>query len=407
MTESPAAKPTILVVDDSRLMRVAARKILNSDFEILEAEDGETAWNILQSNRQINLVMSDLSMPNLDGLGLLKKIRGSCDPHCKELPVIIVTGAEDDDGSKNVALGSGASDFITKPCESVQLLARAKAQAKQQRTQQALQDSEINRRQLQQHSSVDPLTGLANKHALINAIEKNLAYAIRHKTELALVALRVDKYKVLFLRRGKKTAEAVLSRIAHLIRQGRRREDTVARPGLDTFAILLPSASPQAAKRIAGQLQRTINEEDFDIGPATTPISATIAVSNATLHAQLSGAEWLAEVDGQLNLAHEAGTGGRMQGGVFKTAARQSVNESSIRVADFADVHRALQTLANGEALEGSADALARAVLPVLEAWDQSCGNRHSALLEQLKSALQTGDDKNRQSVAHSTAQSS
>jgi two-component system cell cycle response regulator len=68
MTESPAAKPTILVVDDSRLMRVAARKLLNSDFEILEAEDGETAWDILQSNRQINLVMSDLSMPNLDGL---------------------------------------------------------------------------------------------------------------------------------------------------------------------------------------------------------------------------------------------------------------------------------------------------------------------------------------------------
>ena len=107
MADSTADKPTILVVDDSRLMRVAARKILKNDFEILEAEDGEVAWDVLQSNPQINLVMSDLSMPNLDGLGLLKKIRESSEPHCKDLPVIIVTGAEDDDGSKTVALGAG------------------------------------------------------------------------------------------------------------------------------------------------------------------------------------------------------------------------------------------------------------------------------------------------------------
>ena len=81
------------------------------------------------------------------------------------MPVIIVTGAEDDDGSKNTALAAGASDFITKPFESVQLLARAQAQAKQQRTQQALQDSEASKQQLEETSSVDALTGLANQRA--------------------------------------------------------------------------------------------------------------------------------------------------------------------------------------------------------------------------------------------------
>ena len=100
MTESCSSKPMVLVVDDSRLMRLAARKILKNDFEILEAEDGEVAWDKLQDNNNITLVMSDLSMPNLDGLGLLKKIRESSQPELKELPVIIVTGAEDDDGSK-------------------------------------------------------------------------------------------------------------------------------------------------------------------------------------------------------------------------------------------------------------------------------------------------------------------
>ena len=163
MPESTAYKPIILVVDDSRLMRVAARKILKNDFEILEAEDGELAWNILQDNREINLVMSDLSMPRLDGLGLLKRIRESTDVHSKELPVIIVTGAEDDDGSKTSALAAGASDFITKPFESVQLLARTQTQVKQQRTRQALRDSETRKKQLIRQSGVDALTGLLDR----------------------------------------------------------------------------------------------------------------------------------------------------------------------------------------------------------------------------------------------------
>ena len=149
-------------------------------------------------------------MPNLDGLELLKIIRESSEPHCKELPVIIVTGAEDDDGSKNIALAAGASDFITKPFESVQLLARAQAQAKQQRTQQALHDSETSKQQLKKQISVDSLTGLPNQMAFLNSIEKSLSYSIRHGTELAILMVQVEKYKALFLRRGKQTAEEVL-----------------------------------------------------------------------------------------------------------------------------------------------------------------------------------------------------
>ena len=146
-------------------MRVAARKILKGEFDILEASDGEEAWDVLQASPHVCLVMSDLSMPNLDGLGLLERIRTSDSEHVQNLPVIIVTGAEDDDGSKTTALAAGASDFITKPFESVQLLARAKAQAKQQRTQQALQDSEASKEKLASAINSDPLTGLENQRA--------------------------------------------------------------------------------------------------------------------------------------------------------------------------------------------------------------------------------------------------
>jgi len=399
MTESTANRPTILVVDDSRLMRVAARKILKNDFEILEAEDGEAAWNVLQDNRQINLLMSDLSMPNLDGLGLLKKIRESSEPHCKELPVIIVTGAEDDDGSKNSALAAGASDFITKPFESVQLLARAQAQAKQQRTQQALHDSEISKQQLEKLSSVDSLTGLANQRAFLNNIEESLSYAVRHGTELALLMVQVEKYKALFLRRGKQTAEEVLRRLAGLLGEERRREDTVARYGMDTFGILLPSANLMSARRVAGQLQLAIKQREFNIGGEMVPLNVTIAVSSPPVHAHIDSADLLADVGEKLKIAQKAG-GDRVQYSLAETTLEQPVQKAvaveavAASVASISDVHRALQSLSSGDTIESHADGLARAVLPILDAWNRTHENKYSALLAQLKSALQAGDGR-------------
>jgi diguanylate cyclase (GGDEF)-like protein len=413
MADSTADKPTILVVDDSRLMRVAARKILKNDFEIIEAEDGEVAWDVLQSNPQINLVMSDLSMPNLDGLGLLKKIRESSEPHCRDLPVIIVTGAEDDDGSKTVALSAGASDFITKPFESVQLLARAQAQAKQQRTQQALQDSEASKQQLEEHSNIDPLTGLANQRAFNEAVEESLSYAIRHKTELAVLVVRVDKYKVLFLRRGKQTAEEVLRRIAQLLNAGRRREDTVARSGLDNFSILLPSANPIGARRVAEQLQLAIKEQDFTIDGEAVPVSVTIAVSSPPIHAHVDRTQLLADAEEKLKVGQQAG-GDCIQHATPETTPQQPVEKpaaiepEAVTVATGAEVHRALEALARGDTVEVSADALARAVLPILEAWDQSRENSHSALLAELRKALQPsgGTQPATPPAADTTAQS-
>ncbi|MGI9321578.1 MAG: GGDEF domain-containing response regulator [Thiogranum sp.] len=399
MAGSAANKPSILVVDDSRLMRVAARKILKNDFEILEAEDGEAAWDVLQENRQIDLVMSDLSMPKLDGLGLLKKIRESSEAQFKKLPVIILTGAEDDDGSKSSALAAGASDFITKPFESVQLLARAQAQAKQQRTQQALHDSEISKQQLEKLSSVDSLTGLANQRAFLNNIEESLSYAVRHGTELALLMVQVEKYKALFLRRGKQTAEEVLRRLAGLLGEERRREDTVARYGMDTFGILLPSANLMSARRVAEQLQLAIKQREFNIGGEMVPLNVTIAVSSAPVHAPIDSADLLADVGEKLKIAQKAG-GDRVQYSPAETTLEQPVQKAvaveaaAASVASISDVHRALQSLSNGDTIESHADGLARAVLPILDAWNGTHEKKYSALLVQLKSALQAGDSR-------------
>jgi len=408
MTETCSSKPTVLVVDDSRLMRLAARKILKNDFEILEAEDGEAAWDTLNDRSDITLVMSDLSMPNLDGLGLLKKIRESSQPELKELPVIIVTGAEDDDGSKKTALAAGASDFITKPFESVQLLAHAQTHAKQQRTQQALQQSETSKQLLEKHRSIDILTGLPNQRAFTKSIEETLSYAIRHKSGLGLLLIRIDKYKILFLRQGKQSAENFLKRIAQILSEGRRREDTVARIGLDTFGILLPSATQEGAGQIARELHQAVREETFGSNGKPVSVSVSIAVScpPLPLHSELGFAQLLAEANKTLEQAMAAG-GDSLQGAGAEAQTApdtptsntspesETVTPAPPAIATPTDIQRGLQALLEGRRPEVSADALARAVLPILHHWNQTRGEHHRSLIEQLKSVLESaGEDE-------------
>ena len=77
MDSTASEQQRLLIVDDSKVVRVTARKILRDHFETIEAVNGENAWDILTSEKVFSLVISDLNMPELDGFGLLERIRNS------------------------------------------------------------------------------------------------------------------------------------------------------------------------------------------------------------------------------------------------------------------------------------------------------------------------------------------
>lgn len=125
---APAARPTVLIVDDSRLMRVAIKKILKDEFELIEAVDGEDAWAKLVAEPAVQCIFSDLSMPNLDGYGLLARVRGSGDAHIQALPFIVITGKEGDlGGLLEEVRGHGATDLVGKPFKTDEIIARTRS----------------------------------------------------------------------------------------------------------------------------------------------------------------------------------------------------------------------------------------------------------------------------------------
>src|SRR6266566_1754020 len=92
LSSTGTEKPCVLVVDDSRVIRRAIVKALSGEFQLTEAEDGEAAWLHLLENERIQVVITDMEMPKLDGYSLICRIRAGNDARVRDVPVIVITG---------------------------------------------------------------------------------------------------------------------------------------------------------------------------------------------------------------------------------------------------------------------------------------------------------------------------
>ncbi len=115
-------KERILVVDDDReIVEAISTLLLREDYEVLKAYDGLQALDMITSN-QIQMVLIDVMMPKLDGLSAVMKIRES-----KNIPIIVLS-AKSEDSDKVLGLSMGADDYIAKPFNTQELVARVNSQ---------------------------------------------------------------------------------------------------------------------------------------------------------------------------------------------------------------------------------------------------------------------------------------
>ena len=263
----------VLVVDDSRVIRRAAVKILQKEFDVIEAEDGAEAWEELQKNTKISVVFSDLGMPNMDGFELLEKIRNAQDPVLAKVPVIIITGAEETDGTKEDVLQQGATDFISKPFDSISLKTRAATHINYRNEVQSLEKA----------ASIDKLTGLSNESAFNQQGDQILAYAKRHCTEVSLVRFDIDHFAEVFVKHGKEIAEQILAKVASLINEGKRTEDIAARLGVSRFALLLPSSDPQGAEVLVSRICQRVAKLKLKMGKDVFNIQFSTGITSPSL----------------------------------------------------------------------------------------------------------------------------
>ena len=274
-TEISTYKPRILVVDDSKVLRKAAEKILGKEFDVVVACDGEEGWEKIAVDEKIQVIFLDLFMPQLDGYGLLERIRHSDHERINELPVIIVTGGEAEETRKKV-LDLGATDFITKPFDTVNLLARARANSTAVRKTDQLKKEYQH---IKENSTVDALTQLGNKSLLVEKLKQDRSFTSRHRLPLSILAIDIDSYKDIFVKNGKPLAEGVVKQVAKMLGAQIRREDTAARVGLSQLVVSLPTASSMGVYRLAERIHNKISKSRFSYNGTKFSITVSICIS--------------------------------------------------------------------------------------------------------------------------------
>ncbi|MZR61598.1 diguanylate cyclase domain-containing protein [Alcanivorax sp. DP30] len=292
-------KPLLLFVDDSRVMRLAAEKMLGKEFRVEVAEHGVEAWAMIGNNPDYSVVFSDLAMPEMDGYALLGKIRNSPDEGVARMPVIIVTGAENDEEARNRALASGATDFISKPFNSTDLLARARAHANYQQERKALA----------RQAMVDPLTALGNHRYLTHRLGQELALSARQKSALSVVQLEIYQFNQFFIQLGKRRADMVLLKLAQLLQGVVRKEDSLARSKVDQFTVLLPSADIEGARRFVERTLKVCEKLAFHHRGKLQRLPVNVVLHSPDADSKTSPEALQKILDGYMQRARAGGAG--------------------------------------------------------------------------------------------------
>ncbi|GAB4509716.1 MAG: hypothetical protein Tsb0026_10450 [Sulfuricaulis sp.] len=373
-------KVRVLVADDSRVIRKAISKILSNEFELIESEDGETAWEQLLKDDSIEVLVSDIEMPKLDGYSLICRIRAADIERVRNVPIIVITGA-DDELTRERAFACGATDFIIKPIDGVQLLARTRAHAKLDQTTRKLEETATA---LEEQTAVDPLTQLHSRRYFIQRGVQDLAYAKRHNSDLSVMRVDIDNFRTIYKKHGDQVSDQILIWLAKILVATCRTEDTAARIGGGEFAILAPSSGRMEAAVLCERVRTAVAAEPFKSEGVSIPLTTSLGLSTLGRDPGDTIEELLALAEQRMTLAKAAG-GNRL--GVSYQEEAPKPEEAIIEQPDLETALKMLGANEGGKLVPFLPDLINRCV-PLLEFCNKKLDLGLGFAIESLKDKL-------------------
>jgi len=293
----------ILIIDDSAAVRgqiVQTLRNAGTFDRYFEAQDGIEGFKTLTAVR-VDLIICDLEMPRMDGFKFISLL-GSRE-HLRDIPVIMLTGREDQD-LKIKGLEQGAVDYVTKPFDAGELVARVRVQQKIKALQDELRRSN---EMLKELSNTDYLTHLYNRRFIMDALENEFQRIRRKGGHLSLIIADIDHFKRVNDTYGHQQGDMVLVELARVTKEELRRYDIAARYGGEEFLFLLPEAAVEEAHVVAERLRAAV--EGMRFAPPMGDLVVTISLGLATYPGKPmdSADELIRAADAALYLAKERG----------------------------------------------------------------------------------------------------
>jgi len=260
----------ILVAEDSLVVRtVVCDQLEDEGYDVVEAVDGESALAACATARP-DAILLDIEMPGLDGHQVLARLKA--DDDLKDIPVVFLTGRTGTDDMV-AGLRAGAHDYLKKPFEPAELIARIGGAVRIKRLQDELR---VRNEQLDRLSRIDELTGLHNRRHVDEQLKKEISTARRHDQPLAVLMLDIDHFKSVNDQEGHPAGDRVLQEFAARVQAVTRDGDVVGRWGGEEFIIIAPQTSVSEALTLGERLRQAITERPVDLGDRAVSITVSI-----------------------------------------------------------------------------------------------------------------------------------
>ena len=290
----------ILVIDDSEPVRLLLEGVLKSAGfeEIVLADSARAALEVLQKERlaesgqPIDLVLMDIILPEIDGIEAVRRIRQV--EHLRDTPVIMVT-SRDDTESLQQALEAGATDYVTKPLDKVALIARARAALRLKKEMDRRKRREIEllkatrqlteaNERLKRLTSLDGLTGIANRRYFDQRLDMAWRLGLRESTPVALAMIDIDFFKLYNDTYGHQNGDECLRRVAQALNQSiQRPADLMARYGGEEFAGLLPGIDIKGAVKVVEMMKDQVTALKIEHSTSTVEPFVTVSIGVASI----------------------------------------------------------------------------------------------------------------------------
>lgn len=274
--ESLADKEKVLVVDDSSdNLEILSYILTFKGYEVVTSDRGQKALEIARTDPP-DIILLDIGMPEMDGYEICQRLRSG--ENTRDIPIIFVS-AWNQANNKTRAFRYGGNDYITKPYQMEEVIARVENQLQIQRLKTELENKnqrlsqELYRQKNQEQQllkinqklgqlvNIDSLTQLANRHRFDEFLTREWYRRRRDNSSLSLIICDIDYFKLYNDRFGHIAGDECLKQVAEVISQGvKRPADLAARYGGEEFAIILPQTPAQNALKVAERIRLSVKK---------------------------------------------------------------------------------------------------------------------------------------------------
>ncbi|MDM8536768.1 diguanylate cyclase [Desulfobacterales bacterium HSG17] len=264
---------SVLIVDDNpKNLQVLASILRTNEYKVAMVKDGVKAIKFIMS-RKPDLILLDIMMPDLDGFEVCQKLKQ--DQSTKDIPIIFISAlVETEDKVKG--FGAGGVDYITKPFQQEEVLARVQTHLElrnaYKKLKKAYKDIEIA-------AKTDSMTNLSNRRDIIEKIKYEKKKSQRSGKPFSLVLSDIDDFKIFNDKYGHDCGDFILTTVADIIRAGIRKQDTAARWGGEEFLILLPETDIHGGEIVAENIREKLLSKTFTYNNYSHKVSMTFGVS--------------------------------------------------------------------------------------------------------------------------------